>query len=208
MVSYELPSSSYDSKIKDRYKEMLKSFFMLNPSELFSMIGKVQLLPRNSKSLAKWAQGLGTRKGNLEVSHSLFELEPKNQELVLLHELGGHALLDFLKRFSPNSFEEVKEIWLQVFRDFPEIISKDRNSRSKLHENIEGIGGLQLQEEEFISDRMAEFFINLSQKYNDERIVFLRSKDQKFTLEKETASYQSCRKTYEIFLRSRNSIQN
>ncbi|GIW59317.1 MAG: hypothetical protein KatS3mg087_0383 [Patescibacteria group bacterium] len=190
----------FDHKIKERERTTIITALELLPTEVTNHLMRVNLLPRGHASFARFEELRGFGKGILEVNRELFSIRERDVQLTILHEVGGHGILDGLHSLDQDLFGQIEDNWLQIFEQYPELLSKDRNSGHELSCKDTGIGKLALNQEEFIADRMAEYFAVKSGKFGEHQVHFLRKKDNPFTEEEETAVQSACELTYAQFM--------
>lgn len=127
-----------------------------------------------------------------------FQESTRQQLLITAHELVGHGLLDGLSHASQEMYAKVENAWKVLFESYPNILEKDKNSRSPLHGEGNGIGDLTIQQEEFIADRMAEWYTRtLGEEYDG--VTFLRDKEDPFTSEEEILISKLCKESLDYY---------
>lgn len=192
---------TYHKNFKDREKNILKQRIAILPTELQNHVAKINVLGRGTANLARFEQERGFGKGILELNRAFFEKNEQGQELILLHEVAGHGLLDALNSLSPDRFATVKNVWESLFNLHANLAYKDKSASYHKNEG-KGIGDIDLKHEEFIANRLAEYVLKNTQKYGDNLIHFLRNKDKSFTDSEEEIVQKACEETYNLFIHS------
>ena len=198
--------------LNDKQRQDIQQALRLLPVELLSHIEDVRLVklkPGELKLAYTPVRILG--RATLHGPPELYEDGTWPGTFGVFHEIGGHGLLNMIGVLDRRSYDEIVRLWKEELKKNPNLIHKDSYARgylkpwSKMKEvpirlfaKGFSIPMMPLYLEEFVADRMAEFFFEhaFEQAYNpfddsDENLA-------PFTFDNEESRRMTelCRKTY------------
>lgn len=160
---------------------------------------------------ASYGIALALGQAEMVLPKDLYNMGREAGQFAAIHELGGHGLLGMIYKLHPEKFFEIRTMWMEAIKGNPGLLEKDNYVRQQ-GRILNRLKALQTQihlgtlkqkgrfivadYEEFIANRMAEFFIDM---IHNKRNMLVRDPVRYFTSQEQQDMTQCSMRTYQIW---------